>query len=602
MLTAFQEVLQNKKLTPLFQPIVELRHGAIVGYEALIRGPENTPLYSPLALFELADQHGQRFELEYLCCELHLEQFRTLGLTGKLFLNTSPSLHQTEGDERSLSSFFSTLRDREFDQVVVELTEDCSVSSMQMLHDVVKMYRETGVQLAIDDLGQGFSTLKLWTELRPEYVKIDRFFVRGIHEDPLRQQLVRSICEIAFQAQSTVIAEGIETQEELVMLRRLGVMCGQGFFLGRPEKQPKTSLETTLLALFRTPFGTPTLTALGRADKPVTAHRLVRQVPVVAFEVPTNVVCDRFQKDASLNTLVVLRGGMPVGLLRRDRLFDRLARLYHRELYGSRACGEMIENTPLIIDRKMPLQELAQWVTDGPEHYMSDGFIITRDGSYLGVGSSADLMREVSQLQLQAARYANPLTQLPGNVPINEHLEQLLRGQSPFAVCYGDLDYFKPFNDLYGYRKGDEVIQITASLFVEASHPEHDFVGHVGGDDFIVIFKSSDWERRCQSIIQNLPLALSHLYSAEHLRMGGYYAENRQQVEEFHSLVALSLGVVEVNPVHLYNSSLVAEMAASAKTMAKKTLGSSLFIERRKPLSPVKHGDKGQGRNGNWLM
>lgn len=600
MLTAFQDVLQNKKLTPLFQPIVELRHGAIVGYEALIRGPENTSLHLPLKLFELADQCGQRYELEYLCCELHLAQFKALGLTGKLFLNTSPSLHGATKGERDLTRLFTALRGREFDQVVVELTEDCSVTSMNMLHEVVKTYREAGVQLAIDDLGQGFSTLRLWTELRPEYVKIDQFFVRGIHEDPLRQQLVRSICEIAFQAQSTVIAEGIETQDELLMLRRLGVMCGQGFFLGRPEAHPKTSLDVGMLALFKAPFGTPTLTALGRADKPVTAHRLVRQVPVVAYEVPTNVVCERFQKEASLNTLVVLRGGMPVGLLKRDRLFDRLARLYHRELYGNKACGEMIENAPLIVDRKMSLQELAQCVTEGPDHYMSEGFIITRDGSYLGVGSSTDLMREVSQLQLQAARYANPLTQLPGNVPINEHLERLLCHQDPFAVCHGDLDYFKPFNDLYGYRKGDEVIQITANLLVEASDPEQDFVGHVGGDDFIVIFKSADWEQRCQRIIENLPLALSHLYSAEHLRMGGYYAENRQKVEEFHSLVALSLGVVEVNPVHLYNSGLVAEMAASAKSMAKKTLGSSLFIERRKPLSPVRQLDN--GRRNSWLM
>src|SRR3546814_20755996 len=121
---------------------------------------------------------------------------------------------------------------------------------------------------------------------------------------------------------------------------------------------------------------------------------------------------------------------------------------------------------------------------------------MTEGGQFIGVGTGFDLIREITQMQIHAARYANPLTQLPGNVPIDEHIEALLLSEEPFAVCYGDLDHFKPFNDLYSYRKGDEVIQITAGLLSENADPGLDFVGHIGGADFVVIFKRPDWRAR----------------------------------------------------------------------------------------------------------
>ena len=107
------------------------------------------------------------------------------------------------------------------------------------------MTTEHCVQLAIDDLGDAFSSLILWSELRPDYVKIDKYFVSGIGSDPLKLQFVRSICEIARQAQTMVIAEGIETASELIELRRLGVAYGQGY-LATPQQYPPLELRESL--------------------------------------------------------------------------------------------------------------------------------------------------------------------------------------------------------------------------------------------------------------------------------------------------------------------------------------------------------------------
>ena len=90
-----------------------------------------------------------------------------------------------------------------------------------------------------------------------------------------------------------------------------------------------------------------------------------------------------------------------------------------------------------------------------------------------------------------AARYANPLTSLPGNIPISQHIAALIESGEPFATCYCDLNNFKPFNDVYGYWRGDDMIRLCADIIRRNSDPQRDFVGHVGGDDFVMLAISS---------------------------------------------------------------------------------------------------------------
>ena len=456
------------------------------------------------------------------------------------------------------------------------------------MNQAIELYRQEGLQFAIDDLGEGYASLRLWSELRPEYVKIDKYFVRDIDTDVLKQQLVRSICDIASHAQSTVIAEGIETGAELRTLRYLGVSCGQGYLLCRPQPNPPPQLEAAQAALFGPSTSRSQRQVQGRDSMSV--RRLLRAAPAVPDNTPTNRVYELFQSHPDLSAVALLRGDRPTGILRRSQLYDQLARPYHRELYGNKPCSLFIETPPLIVDCDTSLLELGTLMTQGAGDALSDGFIITGAGEYLGLGSSVELMREITQIQIMTARYANPLTQLPGNVPIDEHIDGLLRSRQNFAVCYADLDHFKPYNDLYGYRKGDELLRSMAELFTRYAVARMDFVGHVGGDDFILVFTSPDWAERCQSILDELEKELESLYRLEHRQAGGYLAENRQGVLVFHPLVSLSLGVVTVDEPELYSGSLIAELASSAKAQAKRVQGNALFVERRRPDNPVRQG------------
>jgi len=209
------------------------------------------------------------------------------------------------------------------------------------------------------------------------------------------------------------------------------------------------------------------------------------------------------------------------------------------------------------------------------------GFIVTDQGRYLGIGSVQDLVREVTTMQMEAARYANPLTQLPGNVPICQTIDNLIAAGEPFVICYCDLDNFKPFNDVYGFAKGDEVIRLLAQVLTEVCDVDRDFIGHIGGDDFVLVIKSEDWLERCERALTLFGEEILGFFSADDIERGGYVTENRKGCMEFHSLTTLSIGIVEVSPGMFANHLAVASVAAEVKKKAKALKGNSLYVNRR---------------------
>jgi GGDEF domain-containing protein len=214
---------------------------------------------------------------------------------------------------------------------------------------------------------------------------------------------------------------------------------------------------------------------------------------------------------------------------------------------------------------------------------MLDGFVVTEQGRYVGMGGTQALMSLITDMQIRAARYANPLTQLPGNVPINEHIDRLLESNSVFVAAYCDLDHFKPYNDTYGYRRGDQVIQFLGEVLRKASDRRRDFVGHVGGDDFVMVMQSTTWQEAVSQAIDNFDKGVRSFATDEHIGQGGYWGEDRRGQPVFHPLPSLSIGVVVAEPGMFQSHHEVSAAISAAKKQAKKKAnGSGLFIERRK--------------------
>jgi diguanylate cyclase (GGDEF)-like protein len=313
----------------------------------------------------------------------------------------------------------------------------------------------------------------------------------------------------------------------------------------------------------------------------ITIETILRYVEPVQPDTEIEKIFASFTGDPSLRSIPVVKNGRPVGLINRYELVDSFAKPFRRELLGKKPCQSTMNAEPLLVEKSTPIHELSGFLSESEIQHFADGFIITEQGRYLGIGTGKDLLREITKSQIETARYANPLTLLPGNVPINEHIEHLLQSGKSFAVCYGDLDNFKPYNDVYGYRKGDELIQFTGKLLSDVCDPVHDFIGHIGGDDFILVLQSQDWEQRCNRTLSCFARTSSGLLNAEHRAIGGYMTEDRQGRLNHHSQPTLSIGAVWVTPELFHSHHEVAEAATVAKKMAKKKPGNSLFIERR---------------------
>jgi EAL domain-containing protein (putative c-di-GMP-specific phosphodiesterase class I)/GGDEF domain-containing protein len=574
-------IVRNRELTALFQPIIHLQHGAILGYEGLIRGPADTPLHAPLALLDAARTSGLSNEVEALCRKVVVDTFVKLDLPGRLFLNVSP--RSLVGDDVEPETALDYIRSCGLspNRVVIEITEGDPIVDYHRLRDVVGHFGRMGFQVAIDDLGTGFSSLRLWSELRPAFVKVDMHFVQDIDRDKGKFQFMRSIQDIAHSLGTTVIAEGIETPSELLLIRDLGVSCGQGYHIGRPVAFPSAvvpaAISSSLTGEGVTVFPQERPVSQGTA----TALRLLRIVAPASPDMTNNDIFDIFARDAALEVIPVVDNQVPVGLITRRNLVDRFATQYIRELHGRKSCTMFMDPKPFSVDQNTTLQNLSTSVVEAERHHLFNGFIITDHGRYLGMGTGHDLVREITALQISAARYANPLTGLPGNVPINEHIDRLIASGTRFAACYIDLDHFKPFNDRYGYRKGDDVIQLTGHVLEAHADPARDFVGHIGGDDFLVLFQSEDWTERCHAILAAFAAGIVGHFDPADLHRGGYLCEDRQGNRVMHPVVTLSLGIVKAEPGHFGSHLQIATAASDAKKQAKRMPGNSLFVDRR---------------------
>ncbi|KAE9648355.1 bifunctional diguanylate cyclase/phosphodiesterase [Pseudomonas sp. PB106] len=572
-LSALSSILTQSGLHSLFQPIISLSERRILGYEALTRGPSNSPLHSPIALFAVARQARRLNELEIACRQSACRRFNEQQLPGKLFLNVSPeslleAAHQPGRTLQLLQDFGIPPS-----QVVIELTEQTPIDDFQLLQTALHHYRAMGFSIALDDLGAGYSSLRLWSELRPDYVKIDRHFIDGIHQDALKREFVGSILQIAKASRAQVIAEGIELPEELAVLTEMGVDLVQGYLLGRPQEHPPRDARALM------PKHDSSAVALNDEGSDLSA--LLNDQPAVPRDTPTATVLEAFRRQANLNSLAVLdEQGQPCGIVHRHSLSDALLKPFATDLFARKPISRLMNDDFLAVEMSQSLQQVSRLITSRARQRIEEDFIITLNGSYLGLGRVIDVLKLITELKIQQARYANPLTLLPGNVPIQQCLTRLLQQGRESVICYVDIDSFKPFNDIYGYGRGDEVLLCLAQCLNERVDPTRDFVGHIGGDDFLLVLGPEDWRKRLNQLLDDFQSQCRRFYRTEHLDAGCFIAPNRQGVRQEFPLLSLSIGVVHLHPEACaqLDASQLAEMASQAKHHAKNIPGYSVHV------------------------
>ncbi|KVN71763.1 EAL domain-containing protein [Burkholderia ubonensis] len=568
-------LIADRALAAVFQPIVDLGSGTVIAYEGLIRGPRGTDLETPAALFAQAARDGATIALEHAAAITCLDAFAALGCDGKLFLNFSAGAILALAREREHAYTLLERAQIAAERIVIELTEQNASTDLAQVAPAVASLRDAGIQFALDDYGTANASMNLWLRLHPDVVKIDRFFIHDIALDPLKFEAVRAMQHFAHASGAKLIAEGIEHERDLIVVRDMGICCVQGFLLGRPHAQPERVVAPAARDAIRAPHIAvfPDASRAARPSGTVAAKMLVA-APALPRDVTSNDVLALFNRMPELHAVALVEHERPVALVNRRSFMDRFALPYHREVFGRKPCLQFANDAPLMIENATTVEQLALLLANNDQRYLADGFVITEHGRYVGLGTGESLVRAVTEMRIEAARYANPLTFLPGNIPISAHIDRLLARDAGFHACYVDLNQFKPFNDQYGYWQGDEVLKYAATVLAGICNPQRDFLGHVGGDDFLVLFQSDDWHARAAAAIGRFNDGAQRFYTLTDQRAGGLHGEDRHGNPAFFGFVTMAIGAVGVpagaHRAMRYGSDEIASVAALAKRRAKQ--------------------------------
>lgn len=558
-----QNLLVTERITTLLQPIVDITGATVFGYEALSRGPSDSPLHAAAMLFETAERNDLTSELESLCLRNAARSWASHGVPQKLFVNVSPDMLLMPALSRVRLTDLLDRNGLQPSDIVIELSERYPTTDLAGLQDALAWLRQQGFAIAIDDLGSGYSGLKLWSELKPDFVKIDRHFVRDIQDDLVKREFVRSVVDLSKRLDCRLIAEGVETRAELQLISDLGISLVQGFLFGRPKPIPTANLDTLVP-------GTRPL----RSSQPVqdNAAALSTYVTPLAPDATLQAAWERLQKEPGLFALPVVDDGHPLGLLHKWRVLETFSTPYGRALNEKRAVTHLLSPDALVVEHDMSLEDVSQRLIDEDLHYLKQHFLVVCRGEYAGLGATRSLLKQITARKIENARYANPLTLLPGNVPIQTQLEQRLKEQVPFTLVYFDINHFKPLNDVLGYRTGDQIILKLGRILTGLFNDGGDFVGHIGGDDFVVIGSTSATAARARMAQELFETEAASLYPDATRQAGFVETADRTGLPARFPLVTLAAGLVDIQGFGCNlcrTADQLAERASLAKARAK---------------------------------
>lgn len=561
----------------------------LFGHEVSMRGPTPCALRTPQSLLVMAREYGMLDTIFREGSRAAVRRFlKTWAKQAQLRLFLYLEIGRVAPGMMDLVSLLDPMLEAGLsgDRLVIHLsagTGSCGVAGY--LEEVVVGLRQLahGVALGLDELGMTYEeALLLWQRHRPEYIILSPYttcHLAGEGDDhQTASAFVRRAVVLAHSGNGMVLAQGADNVMLLSAMAKLGVNLFQGSAVGVAADHPPLSIMMT--------SARPSADGSndGMTSFQDTIADILQETPPITPSTRMNEVGEVFRQHPEVRSLAVVdpETEKPVGIIRRNQFLEIMGTQYGRDLYGKKKVSHFLDPHPNVFELSATLEEVGQVLTASQD--LEVDFIMTEQGRYAGIGRAHSLLEKIINLRVNKARYMNPLSGLPGNVPVQETLRQLLAAKRPIAVCYIDLDNFKAFNDVYGYSSGDQAILLLARVLRASADPTLDFIGHIGGDDFIAFYQSKDWQRRIRVVMDQFVAEARNLYSEEDRQRGYIEATDRQGNPACFPLLSLSVAVVLPDPAVNWTVDDIARLAAEAKHDAKAIPGASLVIHpSRKP-------------------
>lgn len=390
----FEQLLMDRDIRTLFQPIVSLKNGDILGYEALSRGPAGSKFESAPNLFQAGRKYGRTWELERVCRQRAIEKLSRLSISCKAFINVDPKVILDEGFKKGFTHRLLNEYGIDPSSIVFELTEGSNVEDFAVLKDAVAHYVKQGYKIAVDDLGEGYSGLKILAETHPDFMKIDMSLVRNIEKKPINQALLKAFCEFGKSMNIKVIAEGIETDDELRTIIELGVDYGQGYLIGKPQEEFFCPSDDFLAKLIEHNETNEKL-KLKDMDSTLAGEVARMDLPLDGLTKSQQVFKIFTENRHLMGIPIIDESGSPIGLVMRDSFFSMLATQFGTALYMKRPVSILMKKDPIFIEYHTTISEATEIVLGRRDNDLYDYLLVTKNGKYFGVLTIRDIMERL---------------------------------------------------------------------------------------------------------------------------------------------------------------------------------------------------------------
>lgn len=575
-----QTIIAKEMVTTLYQPILSLINGEIIGYEALSRGPEQTDFFSPVALIQAAEAADCIWELEMLLRRKAIEKAVHISANRLLFINVDPKIMQDSYYKKGITkSFLETYKISEKD-IVFEITERTAINDYQGFREIVEHYRRQNYNIAVDDVGSGYSGLKSITELKPHFVKIDMDLIRDINEDVFKRSIIKGLVSVAKDTGMQLIAEGVETLAELRTLIELGVHNAQGYLLHRPSIDVQSTLPDIRNLILKTKR--ESITAFSYDN----SYFIIGKIATPAKCFNRNTSCSEVKAlfdNSDFDSLTICDDScFPQGMVMKPQFNSKLADRYGYDLYSQRPIHLLMNVRPLTVDYYTPVNQVLSFAMQRDKKYLYDDIIVTSNSAYYGSVSIYDIIRYTTEYEKMYAKQLNPLTSLPGNIVIRQMLAQYINSGDMIGLLYIDLDHFKSYNDVYGFEEGDVILKRTGQLIEQHISLNNDanFLGHIGGDDYVAIVNDNyaNVITLCEAIADDFATMIQSFFNEEDKERGYYVARDRYNELKNYPLTSITIAGVYGSLTPMATPEKAGQFMGNIKREAKATTGNSYKI------------------------
>jgi diguanylate cyclase (GGDEF)-like protein len=567
------------RLVPIdfaFQPIVNIHTGACFGFEALMRNIEEAGFNSIADVFDTVNQDHMLHQVDLFLRRKALNKY--IQIEGyqftKLFYNLDNRLfdsvdYQPGNTCKTLAEMGIPMAN-----ICFEISERHELDNVKEKAEILNQYRQQGYKIAVDDCGTGFSGLQILYYTKPDYIKIDRFFIKDIENDPEKRLLVSMIVNIAHIMGSIVIAEGVETIQEYYSCKSIGCDLLQGFLVHKPELDvSKLRLNYNCINLLR---------RIDRRNKTVGDKSLIKAeikyIDPVQYQTDLLEVFEIFRSNKVDQFIPVINEHEePMGVIRELAIKDFAYSKYGRSLLENKSFQKKISDHLskfAVADIHSTVEKILEIYSMNEE---MEGILIVDNMKYTGFLSAHSMLKILNEKNLAIARDQNPLSKLPGNTMIYAYVSNALQDFNlTYHLIYFDFDNFKAYNDKYGFRFGDRIILLFAEILKKKMQASHMFIGHVGGDDFfagisgVSTFEAIDTAKQIASEFES---NVKGFYDEDAMKSGFIMGKDRNGKKKKMPLLTVSTVLIELPAMihRIYSPEEVSNFIANLKKEAKRS-------------------------------